>query len=46
MTCQNEVDRGKMALNDQDLAKMLMRLREKMPEMYRHIIGLIQSLLK
>jgi len=35
-----------MALTDEDIAKMLIKLREKMPDVYRHIIGMILAVSK
>ena len=35
-----------MALTDYDIAKMLIKIRDKFPEIYRHIIGVITSLVK
>ncbi len=35
-----------MALTEEDLAKLLIQLRQKVPEIYRHIIGLIIAVSK
>jgi hypothetical protein len=35
-----------MALTDEEIAKMLIKLRDKMPDVYRHIVGIILSVVK
>jgi hypothetical protein len=35
-----------MALTDEEIAKMLINLREKLPDVYRHIIGMILAVVK
>jgi len=42
----NGEDRGKMALTDLEIAQMLIKLRDKMPDVYRHIVGIILSVAK
>ena len=35
-----------MALTDLEIAQMLIKLRDKMPDVYRHIVGIILSVAK
>jgi hypothetical protein len=35
-----------MALTDLEIAEMLIKLRDKMPDVYRHIVGIILSVTK
>jgi hypothetical protein len=35
-----------MALTEKDIADLLIKLREKLPDLYRHIVGLITAVLK
>ena len=35
-----------MALSEEDIAQMLIKLRDKMPDVYRHIVGIILSVAK
>jgi len=35
-----------MALTEEEISKMLIKLREKMPDIYRHIIGMILAVSK
>lgn len=39
-------DRRKMALTENDIAEMLIKLKEKMPDIYRHIMGMIRAVVK
>lgn len=43
---ENVEGQEKMALTDLEIAEMLIKLRDKMPDVYRHIVGIILSVTK